>query len=146
MKTANKRKHFRLEKEALVSIMEWDPYLELKLKRNKTRTHAGSLKNISAGGVLIETPHFYPPGTIVKLEIEIEGWKGPSSFLSLFETPYQEKEIALSAPAKVVRAEKISPERFEIGVEFLGMDPATTNEISDYLLKQFARARKERPS
>ncbi|MBN2143801.1 MAG: PilZ domain-containing protein [Candidatus Aureabacteria bacterium] len=143
MKTpTNKRRYFRIENPALVTITEWDPYLELKLKKSRIRSHAGSLKNISACGVLIETPHFYPPDTVVKLEIQIP-WK-TVSFVSLFDREQHEKETGLSAVAKVVRTEKISPDRYEIGLEFLGMDSATVEHISDYLLKQFHRIRKER--
>ncbi|MBF0532283.1 MAG: PilZ domain-containing protein [Candidatus Omnitrophica bacterium] len=89
-------------------------------------------KNLSAGGVLFESPKLFEVGTLLKLEIDLPGWE-------VFKREFYKKDaISRSEPliilATVVRVEIIKPEKlFDIGVCFAAIDEGHRWALMQYI-------------
>ena len=79
-------------------------------------------KDVSAGGLLIESAKAIALGTILKLEIKIPGW---GKTQNRFATPAEGEEVPpMVAVGKVVRLEELDgDEGFEVGVKFTKVAP-----------------------
>ena len=137
-KLSNRRRFFRIEKESVVSIAVVDVLKELNLypdSRQESRWEISSMQNISACGVLITAQKTFPLGTVVKLNIAMETWN----------PPYKNKD-AFHTLARVVRLEMTQQGLYEIGFEFVGIDPVEKEDLIQYLFQKSPIQRSKQPS
>ena len=91
-------------------------------------------KNISAGGLLFESPHALPLGTLLKLEIELRDW---SRYVDQ-RAPAPYTDLPLKLLAEVVRCAEVAPRAaYDVAVEFVGLDPKYQQAIVAYLDEMF---------
>jgi hypothetical protein len=87
-------------------------------------------RDVSAGGLLIESPRFYPLGTLLKLEVKVPGW---GRFQNHFG-PVQDAEARpLVALGMVVRVEQLDTGGFELGVKFQNVYPDDLEALVKFL-------------
>lgn len=77
-------------------------------------------KDVSGGGILLDSPQEHPLGTLLKLEVHLPGWgrhqKG-------FGSPSDKEVRPLVAVGQVVRVEQLDAGGFELGIKFLNVYP-----------------------
>lgn len=79
-----------------------------------------SYRDVSIGGLLVESPRVYALGTLLKLEIRLPGW---GRFQNHFG-PVQDAEVRpLVALGMVVRVEQLDSGGYELGVKFQNVYP-----------------------
>lgn len=109
----NRRKYTRVPLDATVSFRE----LSFHKGGEAEMAH---YKDVSGGGLLLESPHAVPLGTLLKLEIRVPGWgKHQDRFGSAAENDLR----PLVALGEVVRVEKLDSGPFELGVKFCNVYP-----------------------
>ena len=77
-------------------------------------------KDVSGGGLLLESPHAVPLGTLLKLEIRVPGW---GKHQDRFGSAAENDQRPLVALGEVVRVEKLDSGPFELGVKFCNVYP-----------------------
>ncbi|MFH1624594.1 MAG: PilZ domain-containing protein [Pseudomonadota bacterium] len=129
-----KRAFARLLKESKVEYNK----LEYPLKNQKVWT--GRIKNIGGGGLLFETDHMIDSGTVLRLDITLQGWHNyRPGFLKMNES-YTSKPI--TAIAEVVRVEEVSKgEKYHIGVKFVNTYEDDLKGLLSFLEKSERLAR-----
>lgn len=108
------RRHYRrIPLEAALSFQE--------LSFHKGEAPAvSSYRDVSIGGLLVESPRVYALGTLLKLEIRVPGW---GRFQNHFG-PVQDAEVRpLVALGMVVRVEQLDSGGYELGVKFQNVYP-----------------------
>lgn len=101
---------------------------------------SAQIKDISGGGLQIESKKFFPEKTLLKIEMNISGWQRYSkTFLKHFGAPSTRPLIVL---AEVVRCNAvIIGARYDIALVFSGIDEgqrqALVRFIRDNLPKHF---------
>lgn len=108
------RRHYRrIPMEAALSFQE--------LSFHKGEAPAvSSYRDVSIGGLLVESPRVYALGTLLKLEIRVPGW---GRFQNHFG-PVQDAEVRpLVALGMVVRVEQLDSGGYELGVKFQNVYP-----------------------
>lgn len=108
------RRHYRrIPMEAALSFQE--------LSFHKGEAPAvSSYRDVSIGGLLVESPRVYALGTLLKLEIRLPGW---GRFQNHFG-PVQDAEVRpLVALGMVVRVEQLDSGGYELGVKFQNVYP-----------------------
>lgn len=109
----NRRKYTRVPLDATVSFRE----LSFHKGGEAEMAH---YKDVSGGGLLLESPHDVPLGTLLKLEIRVPGWgKHQDRFGSAAENDLR----PLVALGEVVRVEKLDSGPYELGVKFCNVYP-----------------------
>ena len=109
-KGSDKREYFRLPEESKVSFKP----LEFPLGERPARE--STVKDLSGGGILLESKTLYELGTILQLQINLEGWYRHRS--SFFKSTAEKATEPLSVIGEVVRIEKFDDETYDIGVKF----------------------------
>ena len=108
-----RRQYRRIPLEASVSFQE------LSFHKGEEPAQA-SYRDVSGGGLLLESPRSYPLGTLLKLEIHVPG-------LGRFQNhfgPVQDLEARpLVALGTVVRIEQLDEGGFELGIKFQNVYP-----------------------
>ncbi len=111
--------HFTQEQRRYLRMKMRQPVLVQEFGFSDNRVFSGFSKNICMGGVLIETDHALPSGTIVKLSLPIS----TGSPLLLI--------------GKIVRVTRSPRNGYDMGIaiSFQEMAKTANNEISDFLRK-----------
>lgn len=108
-----RRQYRRMPLEATVSFQE--------LSFHKGGEPAqSSYKDVSVGGLLLESPREYPLGTLLKLEIRVPGW---GRFQNHFGPVQEADSRPLVALGTVVRIEQLDQGGFELGIKFQNVYP-----------------------
>ncbi|HPS20120.1 MAG TPA: PilZ domain-containing protein [Candidatus Omnitrophota bacterium] len=79
----------------------------------------GVTKNISAGGVLLETKEPFKLGEIIKMEIALPGWEKFKS--EFYKTDSVSRSHPLVVLGKVVRVETFG-DKYDMGICFVAID------------------------
>ncbi len=110
--------------------------LEARLSFQELSFHKGeapatcSYKDVSGGGLLVDSPRAYPLGTLLKLELRVPGW-GP--YQNHFG-PVQDAEARpLVALGMVVRIEQLDSGGYELGVKFQNVYPDDLEALMKFL-------------
>ena len=95
-------------------------------------------KNFSSGGLLFESKETYDIGTLLKLKVDVPGWK------KFKEEFYMSEGTSESPPlivlAKVVRVEALEQdEKNEIGVSFSAIDEGHREALEKFVRRQTER-------
>ncbi len=110
--------------------------LEASLSFQELSFHKGeapamtSYRDVSAGGLLVESPRAFPLGTLLKLELRVPGW---GRFRNHFG-PVQDAEVRpLVALGMVVRVEQLDTGGYELGVKFQNVYPDDLEALVKFL-------------
>jgi hypothetical protein len=72
-------------------------------------------RDVSEGGLLVDSPRAYPLGTLLKLELKVPGWGRYQNHFG----PAQDADIRpLVALGMVVRVEQLDAGGYELGIKF----------------------------
>ena len=89
-------------------------------------------KDLGEGGILFQSDVSFPVGTYVKLQFDVPDWeKHKLAF-------YKEEDIEkgpFTVIGKVVRDERIRPDCFDIGIEFIAVDMGHRLSLRHYIKK-----------
>lgn len=107
---SDKREFFRLPEEFKVTFKP----LEFPLGDRPVKE--STVKDVSAGGILFESKVYYELGTVLQLEVNLEGWYRHRS--SFFKSTKEKALEPLSVIGEVVRVEKFDDDTYDIGVKF----------------------------
>ncbi len=121
---SQERRHYqRIPLEASLSFQE--------LSFHKGEASAtSSYRDVSAGGLLVESPRAYALGTLLKLELRVPGW---GRFQNHFG-PVQDAEVRpLVALGMVVRIEQLDAGGYELGVKFQNVYPDDLDALVKFL-------------
>jgi hypothetical protein len=89
-----------------------------------------SYRDVSAGGLLVESPRAYALGTLLKLELRVPGWGRYQNHFG----PVQDAEVRpLVALGMVVRVEQLDAGGFELGVKFQNVYPDDLEALVKFL-------------
>lgn len=114
----DRRKYNRVN-VMMPAVFETDP-AEVSLKERDFCI--ATVKNISAGGVLLRSSTYLPSGTVVSLQINLHQTFPPVHFSDTIE-----KNIHVTA--KFVSFRKQLDDKYEMGVEFIGLEPEDRKNI-----------------
>ena len=110
--------------------------LEATLSFQELSFHKGdapatsSYKDVSAGGILVDSPRAYPLGTLLKLELRVPGWVRYQNPFG----PVQEADVRpLVALGMVVRVEQLDAGGYELGVKFQNVYPDDLEALVKFL-------------
>lgn len=81
---------------------------------------ASSYRDVSQGGLLLDSPRAYPLGALLKLEIRVPGW---GKFQNHFGAPQDMERRPLVALGQVVRVEQLDDGNYELGIKFQNIYP-----------------------
>lgn len=111
MTEQERRKHFRLPKEAVTTCqavtypLGADPEVEVRMV------------DVSEGGVGVEGPRAFEVGSPVQVTLRLHGWhRHTSGFLRYDDTAVSKP---LTAVGRVVRCRSLAAGEFEVGIEFV---------------------------
>ena len=108
-----RRQYRRIPLEATVSFQE------LSFHKDEAPTQS-SYRDVSGGGLLLESTRPYPLGTLLKLEIRVPGW---GRFQSHFGPVQEADSRPLVALGTVVRLEQLDEGGYELGIKFQNVYP-----------------------
>ncbi len=123
---SEKRKYIRLETQNVVMC-------EMYSIPENQDGHATEFtsKNISAGGILFEVNDQYAIGDLLRLEMDLPGWnKYKPEFYKEDSLSVDEPLVCLGA---VVRVEKLSNGKYDIGVCLSGIDDGHQMALKKYI-------------
>ena len=122
---SDRRKFIRVPKKGLVRFRPINLPKKLLLRQEES-----FYKNISAGGLLFESPRAIVAGTVLTLEIELRDW-------SRFQPPSEPvalRDGSLKILGEVLHCEEIVADRaYNIGVCFVNLESKFQEAILDYL-------------
>jgi len=110
--------------------------LEASLSFQELSFHKGeapatsSYRDVSAGGLLLDSPRPYPLGALLKLELRVPGWGRYQNHFG----PVQEAEVRpLVALGMVVRVEQMDAGGYELGIKFQNVYPDDLEALVKFL-------------
>ena len=110
--------------------------LEASLSFQELSFHKGdipatsSYKDVSGGGLLVDSPRAYPLGTLLKLELRVPGWGRYQNHFG----PVQDADVRpLVALGMVVRVEQMDAGGYELGVKFQNVYPDDLEALVKFL-------------
>ena len=110
--------------------------LEASLSFQELSFHKGdvpassSYRDVSAGGLLLDSPRAYPLGALLKLELRVPGWGRYQNHFG----PVQEAEVRpLVALGMVVRVEQLDAGDYELGIKFQNVYPDDLEALVKFL-------------
>ncbi len=107
---SDKREFLRLPQEFKLS------YKPLEFPLGGHEKKETTVKDVSGGGILFESTTMFDIGSVLQLEVNLEGWyKHRSSF---FKSTKEKIHEPLTVIGEVVRIEKLDGGNFDIGVKF----------------------------
>jgi len=122
--TDDRRKYVRIPAQ---HVLRCERYT---IPRVAERKEATSL-NLSAGGILFVSAAEFKKGELLRIELELDNWE---KYKAEF---YKPDQTASSRPfvviGTVVHSEKRQDEKFDIGVNFSGMDEGHRWALMKYL-------------
>ncbi len=118
-----RRQYRRIPLEATLSFQE--------LSFHKGEAPASSsYRDVSAGGLLLDSPRAYPLGALLKLELRVPGWGRYQNHFG----PVQEAEVRpLVALGMVVRVEQLDEGDYELGIKFQNVYPDDLEALVKFL-------------
>jgi c-di-GMP-binding flagellar brake protein YcgR len=118
-----RRQYRRIPLEASLSFQE--------LSFHKGEAPASSsYRDVSAGGLLLDSPRAYPLGALLKLELRVPGWGRYQNHFG----PVQEAEVRpLVALGMVVRVEQLDAGDYELGIKFQNVYPDDLEALVKFL-------------
>jgi hypothetical protein len=125
--SAEKRKYLRIDTNDIVQCLDESGSGPDRQVRSK---------NISAGGILIETRTEHAIGETLRIEISLSGFSKYRNGLFSF---LKRRDDSLSVTGKVVRLEKVSDDIFFIGLCFTDMSSHDRNAIEKYIREHLDR-------
>jgi len=91
-------------------------------------------KNLSAGGMLFESGRSFDSGEILRLELDIPGWE---KYKAQFYKPDQTiVSKSLLVIGKVAHVAALADGRFDVGVDFIGLDDGHRWALAKYINTQ----------
>ena len=108
-----RRQYRRVPLEASVSFQE------LSFHKGEEPAQS-SYRDVSGGGLLLESSRAYPLGTLLKLEIRVPGW---GRFQNHFGPVQEADGRPLVALGTVVRLEQLDDGSYELGIKFQNVYP-----------------------
>ena len=81
-----------------------------------------SYKDVSIGGLLLNSPREVALGTLLKMEIRVPGW-GKHQHEQHFASPSESEMRPLVAVGEVVRVESLDSGQYELGIKFVNVYP-----------------------
>ena len=110
--------------------------LEASLSFQELSFHKGgvpsssSYKDVSGGGLLLDSAQAFPLGTLLKLELRVPGWGRYQNHFG----PVQDAEVRpLVALGKVVRVEQMDSGSYELGIKFQNVYPDDLEALKKFL-------------
>jgi c-di-GMP-binding flagellar brake protein YcgR len=110
--------------------------LEASLSFQELSFHKGEApatccyKDVSGGGLLVDSPRAYPLGTLLKLELRVPGWGRYQNHFG----PVQDADVRpLVALGMVVRVEQMDTDGYELGVKFQNVYPDDLEALVKFL-------------
>jgi c-di-GMP-binding flagellar brake protein YcgR len=127
-KGRDRRKFERIERKDEIQIKEFT-YPE------RGRYQRARIKDLSSGGLQIEARQYFPPKTLLKIEMNFTGWQRYTpGFLKYFGDASSRPLIVL---AEVVRCDSVVPgERYDVAVEFSGIDESHREALRRFIQKE----------
>jgi len=122
----DRRKFIRFPKKGLIK------FREINLPKGLMREDESIYTNISAGGIMFEGTHHVDKGAVLKLEIDLRDWSK-----NIEDTGTRKfYDLPLKILGEVVHCEEIVPDHtYNIGIEFVGLDPKYQKGIIEYIKK-----------
>ena len=119
-----RRQYQRIPLEATMSFQE--------LSFHKGESPATSCyKDVSGGGLLVDSPRAYPLGTLLKLELKVPGW---GRYQNHFGPVHDAEVRPLVALGMVVRVEQMDSGGYELGVKFQNVYPDDLEALVKFLV------------
>ncbi len=128
-----RRKFVRIPGDHIVFVSECNIMEELNLKEKGERTEART-KDISAGGLLFETPRLFPMETVLKVELLLPHWEKYKN--SLFQSQFSYPTKPFLVLGKVIRVEVLEENRYDIGISFVGIEETYKELLIAYVADQ----------
>ncbi|RME23050.1 MAG: PilZ domain-containing protein [Deltaproteobacteria bacterium] len=122
----DERRHFdRIERRDKVKVKEYT-YPE------RGNYQDARIIDLSAGGLQLECRSHFPPGTVLKIEMNFSGWQRyTAGFLKYFGTAASRPLVVL---AEVVRCQsKVPGARYHVGVRFTGIDESHRRALVKFI-------------
>ena len=120
-----RRKYVRVNSDDIVRCEKYSIPRVAESERSKAVA-----RNVSGGGILVESAKKYDIGEVLRLEIELPGWE---KYKAEF---YKPDQIAVSKPFVVIGTVvycKQKGSKYEIGVDFSGLDEGHRWALIKYL-------------
>ncbi len=111
--TQERRQYRRIPLEATLSFQE------LSFHKGEEPARS-SYRDVSGGGLLLESARAYPLGTLLKLEIRVPGWGRYQNHFGPVQDADSRPLVALGV---VVRVEQMDPGGYELGIKFQNVYP-----------------------
>ena len=125
---SNRRKYVRIPDNSVITCEKY-----AIPRKGADERYEVKARNLSAGGLLFVTDKKFNMADILRLEVEIHNWE---KFKAEF---YKPDALTTSKPlvviAEVVRVEAIGGGKYEIGVDFSGMDEGHRLALDKYVKK-----------
>jgi hypothetical protein len=118
-----RRQYQRIPLEASLSFQELSFH-----KGGATAT--SSYKDVSGGGLLLDSAQAYPLGTLLKLELRVPGW---GRYQNHFGPVHDAEVRPLVALGMVVRVEQLDSGTFELGIKFQNVYPDDLEALMKFL-------------
>ena len=122
--SVERRKHIRVDVSDIVRCVDFS-------EDNAGNPAEAKTRNISAGGILLESPRQYPVGETIKLEVGLSGWEDIR--ISLLDFLLGPRRKTLVVIGTVVRVECISDNIFFIGIAFTEMKKKKQKALEKYI-------------
>ena len=110
--------------------------LEASLSFQELSFHKGeapatsSYRDVSGGGLLLDSPRAYALGTLLKLELKVPGW---GRYQNHFGPTSDADSRPLVALGMVVRVEQMDTGGFELGIKFQNVYPDDLEALMKFL-------------
>jgi len=124
-KGADKREYVRLPEEFALSFKPLEFPLDDQVEMEST------MKDVSGGGILFESDTLIELGTILQVEVNLEGWYRHRS--SFFKSTKEKVNEPLTVIGEVVRVEKFDDETYDIGVKFTNVYDDDLKSLLKYI-------------
>jgi len=118
-----RRQYQRIPLEASLSFQE------LSFHKGEMPS-ASSYRDVSGGGLLLESARAYPLGTLLKLELRVPGW---GRYQNHFGPVHDAEVRPLVALGMVVRVEQLDIGSYELGIKFQNVYPDDLEALMKFL-------------
>lgn len=127
-KGRERRRFERIERRDVIKVKEFT-YPE------RGRYQEARIKDLSSGGLQIETRQFFAEKTLLKIEMNFTGWQRfTSSFLKYFGEAATRPLVVL---AEVIRCQAVvAGDRYDVAVEFTGIDESHRLALQRFIRKE----------
>jgi hypothetical protein len=128
MEIAERRAHFRLLKADRITCQE------ITYPLGQTEQINVKMVNVSEGGVGIEAPVPFEPGTLLQVALLLEGWQ--RYITGLDREPEGAPPKPLTSVGRVVRCVPAGDGRYSVGIQFVDIWDDHWNAMRLYLEKE----------